>query len=88
MNSALQCLSNTVQLTNHFLSDAYISELNKTVSDCFFFGFTLFCFLNAFQNPLGMKGLLAEQYGMLLKYIWSGKYKGLGPTFLLLAKLP
>jgi ubiquitin C-terminal hydrolase len=31
MNSALQCLSNTVQLTNYFLSNEYTNDLNKTV---------------------------------------------------------
>jgi len=61
MNSALQCLSNTVQLTNYFLSNEYLGDLNKT-------------------NPLGMKGLLAEHYGMMLKQIWSGKYKVVAPS--------
>ncbi len=31
MNSALQCLSNTVQLTNYFLSNEYLGDVNATV---------------------------------------------------------
>ena len=30
MNSALQCLSNTEQLTKFFLSDQYRSDINRT----------------------------------------------------------
>jgi len=29
MNSGLQCLSHVVELTNYFLTDKYIDEINK-----------------------------------------------------------
>lgn len=53
MNSALQCLSNSPQLTHYFLSDQYKQEINQ-------------------ENPLGMKGEIAEAYGQLVHALWSG----------------
>lgn len=46
MNSALQCILHTKELTEYFLSKVYTTELNT-------------------ENPLGMKGHLAQTYGML-----------------------
>ncbi|KAI9312465.1 hypothetical protein BX666DRAFT_1987680 [Dichotomocladium elegans] len=60
MNSALQCLSNTPQLSQYFLSGKYQKELNPS-------------------NPLGMKGLVAEAYGSLIKALWSGKFSSTAP---------
>lgn len=84
MNSALQCLSNTVQLTNYFLSNDYIRDINKTVPFPFpFLGISCLTPPTFFfhpsscrKNPLGMKGILAEHYGVLMKQLWSAKYKG------------
>ncbi|KAI9481305.1 MAG: hypothetical protein EXX96DRAFT_210288 [Benjaminiella poitrasii] len=53
MNSALQCLSNTPQLTKWFLADNYKRDLNR-------------------DNPLGMKGHVAEAYGKLIEKLWNG----------------
>ncbi|ORY94916.1 hypothetical protein BCR43DRAFT_442396 [Syncephalastrum racemosum] len=53
MNSALQCMSNTPQLSQYFLAGTYKDELNR-------------------DNPLGMKGEVAEAYGNLIEKLWSG----------------
>lgn len=53
MNSALQCLSNTPQLTKYFLAETYKKDLNP-------------------DNPLGMKGEIAEAFGHLIAKLWSG----------------
>lgn len=60
MNSALQCLSNTPQLQNYFLEEAYKKELNV-------------------DNPLGMGGVLATTFGMLLQKLWSGSGSSFPP---------
>ena len=60
MNSALQCLSNTVELSDYFLNDHYIAEINR-------------------DNPLGMKGKIAEEYGKLVKELWAGKFSSVAP---------
>ena len=31
------------------------------------------------DNPLGMKGNLAEQYAVTIKHIWSGDYSYIAP---------
>ena len=54
MNTAIQCLSGAPLLRSYLLSDAYVSDLNRT-------------------NPLGTEGLIAEQFGCLLKELWSDK---------------
>ncbi|KAI7894646.1 uncharacterized protein EV154DRAFT_599977 [Mucor mucedo] len=53
MNSALQCLSNTPQLTKYFLAETYKEDLNP-------------------DNPLGMRGEIAEAFGHLIAKLWSG----------------
>ncbi|KAI0289608.1 hypothetical protein BC826DRAFT_914263 [Russula brevipes] len=52
MNSALQCLAHTPQLTDYFLTDVFTQELNP-------------------DNPLGMRGEIAQSFGALLQRIWS-----------------
>jgi ubiquitin carboxyl-terminal hydrolase 4/11/15 len=51
MNSGLQCLSNTVELTKYFLFNLYVNDINR-------------------DNPLGLKGKLAEAYKGLLEEMW------------------
>ena len=60
MNSAIQCLSNTLQLTNYFLEGRYVSDINV-------------------NNPLGMQGRIAEEYGNLIKELWSSKSSYFAP---------
>ncbi|XP_068720343.1 ubiquitin carboxyl-terminal hydrolase 15-like isoform X3 [Montipora capricornis] len=60
MNSALQCLSNCVPLTDFFISGNYKDELN--------------C-----DNPLGMKGEIANAYAGLLNQIWGEHYSSVAP---------
>uniref|UniRef100_A0AAR2JLV2 ubiquitinyl hydrolase 1 n=1 Tax=Pygocentrus nattereri TaxID=42514 RepID=A0AAR2JLV2_PYGNA len=60
MNSALQCLSNTPPLTEYFLRNSYLDELN-------------------FNNPLGMKGEIAEAYADVIKQMWSGRHYSVVP---------
>ncbi|GAN07744.1 ubiquitin carboxyl-terminal hydrolase 4 isoform X2 [Mucor ambiguus] len=60
MNSALQCLSNTPQLTKWFLAGNYKTDLNR-------------------DNPLGMKGQVAEAYGQLIQHLWSGTAGSFAP---------
>eukprot|EP00164_Ancoracysta_twista_P000126 GFYU01000183.1.p1 GENE.GFYU01000183.1~~GFYU01000183.1.p1 ORF type:complete len:1042 (-),score=289.47 GFYU01000183.1:66-3191(-) len=60
MNSSLQCLSHSKYLKNYFVSNRYLSQINKT-------------------NPLGMKGQLAEEFGELLKVLWSGDHDSFSP---------
>ncbi|KAJ3088386.1 ubiquitin carboxyl-terminal hydrolase [Quaeritorhiza haematococci] len=52
MNSALQCLSNTVPLTAYFLTGTWEDELNR-------------------DNPLGMRGEVAEAYANLVANLWG-----------------
>ncbi|KAI8372393.1 hypothetical protein BD560DRAFT_394819 [Blakeslea trispora] len=60
MNSALQCLSNTEQLTKWFLADNYKQDLNR-------------------DNPLGMRGQVAEAFGELVHKLWSGHASSIAP---------
>ncbi|KAI8075312.1 hypothetical protein BC940DRAFT_248979 [Gongronella butleri] len=60
MNSALQCLSNTEELTNWFLAGNYKNDLNR-------------------DNPLGMGGQIAENYGNLIEKLWSGTLSHVPP---------
>lgn len=66
-----QCLSNVPPLTEYFLNNRYLDELN-------------------FNNPLGMKGEIAEAYADLIKQQWSGHHRSIVPrmfkvSFLFLA---
>ncbi|CAH3164466.1 unnamed protein product [Porites evermanni] len=60
MNSALQCLSNSVPLTRYFLSDKHKEELNR-------------------DNPLGMRGEIANAYAGLLHQMWKDQYSSVAP---------
>ncbi|KAI8973178.1 hypothetical protein BDF20DRAFT_945371 [Mycotypha africana] len=60
MNSALQCLSNTEELTKWFLADNYKKDLNR-------------------DNPLGMKGQVAEAYGELIEKLWGASTRHVAP---------
>ncbi|XP_020626847.1 ubiquitin carboxyl-terminal hydrolase 4-like [Orbicella faveolata] len=60
MNSALQCLSNCVPLTEYFLASKYKEELNR-------------------NNPLGMRGEIANAYAGLLNQIWNEQYSSVAP---------
>lgn len=61
MNSGLQCLSNTPELTDYFLSNRYVNDINRL-------------------NPLGMKGRIADEYGELVKKLWSGTRSSVAPS--------
>ena len=61
MNSSLQCLSNCTELTNYFLSNAFLKHINK-------------------ENPIGSKGLLATNYGVLIKNLWYGTQRYYSPN--------
>lgn len=60
MNSALQCMSNTKELQEYFLSGVYRSELNP-------------------DNPLGMRGQVAEAFGQLIERLWHGSGSAVAP---------
>ncbi|GAA5864946.1 hypothetical protein JCM3774_003920 [Rhodotorula dairenensis] len=60
MNSALQCMSNTKELQEYFLSGVYRSELNP-------------------DNPLGMRGQVAEAFGQLIERLWHGTGSSVAP---------
>ncbi|RUS20144.1 hypothetical protein BC937DRAFT_86292, partial [Endogone sp. FLAS-F59071] len=60
MNSALQCLSNTKELSEYFLANKHLQELNR-------------------DNPLGMKGEVAEAYGNLIEKLWSDTMSSFSP---------
>ncbi|BGP01124.1 Ubiquitin carboxyl-terminal hydrolase [Rhodotorula toruloides ATCC 204091] len=60
MNSAIQCMSNTKELQEYFLSGVYHSELNR-------------------ENPLGMRGQVAEAFGQLIERLWNGTGSSVAP---------
>ncbi|GAA5986105.1 hypothetical protein JCM5350_004435 [Sporobolomyces pararoseus] len=60
MNSAIQCMSNTKELKEYFLSGAYKDELNP-------------------DNPLGMRGQVAEAFGQLIERMWHGSSGSVAP---------
>ncbi|GAA5949092.1 hypothetical protein JCM3765_004009 [Sporobolomyces pararoseus] len=60
MNSAIQCMSNTKELKDYFLSGAYKDELNP-------------------DNPLGMRGQVAEAFGQLIERMWHGSSGSVAP---------
>ncbi|GAA5905996.1 putative ubiquitin-specific protease UBP12 [Sporobolomyces salmoneus] len=60
MNSAIQCMSNTKELKDYFLSGAYKNELNP-------------------DNPLGMRGQVAEAFGQLIERMWHGTGSSVAP---------
>ena len=60
MNAILQCLSNTDQLAEYFVTDAYKGDFNKSVSKP--------------AGQLGTSANVTEQFALLLKCLWSGQY--------------
>lgn len=52
MNSGLQCLSNTKELSEYFQKGVHRREINR-------------------QNPLGMKGQVADKFGGLMEQVWD-----------------
>ena len=79
MNSAVQCLSNTAELSEYFLcrsslvfgkleltrtsAGVYTSELNR-------------------DNPLGMGGAIAESFGGVIENLWAGGQGSFSPRTL------
>ena len=59
MNAVLQCLSNTDQLAEYFVTDAYKGDFNKNSRP---------------TGHLGTSTNVTEQFALLLKCLWSGQY--------------
>ena len=68
MNSALQCLAHTKELSDYFLCKLYLL-LRMTTYSTFIAG----VYQNELNpdNPLGMGGAIAEAFGALLHRIWA-----------------
>jgi ubiquitin C-terminal hydrolase len=60
MNSGLQCLSNTPELTKYFCFNLWRKDVNR-------------------DNPLGMKGKLAQSYAELMLEMWKGTSTSTAP---------
>lgn len=59
MNAVLQCLSNTDQLAEYFVTDAYKGDFNKNTKA---------------TRHLVSSTNVTEQFALLLKCLWSGQY--------------
>lgn len=59
MNAVLQCLSNTDQLAEYFVTDQYKNDINRT---------------KVAMKKFGTNGVVTEQFAVLLKCLWSGYY--------------
>jgi hypothetical protein len=59
MNAILQCLSNTDQLAEYFVTDQYKNDLNKQ---------------KALAPAIGSPGDITEQFAILLKCLWNCQY--------------
>lgn len=59
MNAVLQCLSNTDQLAEYFVTDTYKGDFNKNTKT---------------SRQLVASTNVTEQFALLLKCIWSGQY--------------
>lgn len=76
MNSALQCMSNTKELQEYFLcacpftSPATVQRINCSYLCCRAAG-VYRSELNP-DNPLGMRGQVAEAFGQLIERLWHG----------------
>lgn len=70
MNSALQCLAHTKELTDYFLSGCVVFVLPGAHSSSFVTAGVYQDELNP-DNPLGMQGLIAQAFGALLHRIWT-----------------
>jgi ubiquitin carboxyl-terminal hydrolase 4/11/15 len=73
MNSALQCLAHTPQLTDYFLSRHFVHPYNPILTRT-----TAGVFRQELNpdNPLGMRGEIAQSFGALLQRIWSDASQG------------
>ena len=73
MNSTLQCLAYTPQLTDYFLSK-YVIHPNNTIEA----RITVGVFREELNpdNPLGMCGKIAQLFGTLLQHIWFDTSQG------------
>lgn len=82
MNSALQCLSNTPQLSKYFLGKEMTcqrgGDRSSSYSSSIYSAGKHKEELNT-ENPLGMKGHVAEAYGKLIEALWSGKSSSTAP---------
>lgn len=70
MNSMLQCLINTPPLKDYFLKMDEETKKEAFHKD-----------INA-ENPLGMKGRIAIEFGRLIQKIWGGEFSVVSPTAL------
>lgn len=59
MNAVLQCLSNTDQLAEYFVTDQYKNDINKHKDNA---------------KKFGTSGDVTEHFALLLKCLWSGQY--------------
>lgn len=69
MNSAIQCLVHTKELKDYFLSMSFTRNICKAPTNLFAQAGVFEKELNP-DNPLGMKGAIAEAFGSLLRRIW------------------
>jgi ubiquitin C-terminal hydrolase len=79
MNATIQCLSNTRELRDYFLrkltfSFCLLLTRSSTCCPCLYIEHYYLSELNR-NNPLGMKGAMAEHLGLTIKQLWTGHYK-------------
>lgn len=80
MNASLQCVSNTQALTQYFTASMHLLELNRYYCIVrLLFGLLFSPFLLFRENPLGMKGNIAKDYGDLVRDIWKGRSRTIAP---------
>lgn len=59
MNAVIQCLSNTNQLAEYFVTDQYKNDVNRQKSN---------------SRKFGTNGDVTEQFAVLLKCLWNSQY--------------
>ena len=59
MNAVIQCLSNTNQLAEYFVTDQYKNDINRQKSN---------------SRKFGTNGDATEQFAVLLKCLWNSQY--------------
>ena len=59
MNAVIQCLSNTNQLAEYFVTDQYKNDINRQKSN---------------SRKFGTNGDVTEQFAVLLKCLWNSQY--------------
>ena len=85
MNASLQCVSNTQTLTQYFAANMHLLELNRyacATSAILYFHISFHIIHLSHcsrDNPLGMKGNIAKDYGDLVRDIWKGKSRTIAP---------